>query len=98
MRLPQFTIRDLLWLMVVAGLGLALLAEHWQLAATVQDLRDSNKGKEAAETGWQHSVVEHNKTLRLLEESGLGTVTDSGGKTRLQKIERSPNPQMSGTD
>ena len=33
MRLPQFTIRDLLWLMVVVGLALGWLNEHRRFEA-----------------------------------------------------------------
>lgn len=94
----RFTIRDVLWLMVVVGLGLAWLAEHRQHAASIQELKESNKAKEVAETGWQWSVVEHNKTLRLLEENGLTTVTESGGKTTLQKIDQSGTAKFSGID
>jgi hypothetical protein len=58
----RFTIRDLLWLMVVVGLGIVWWADH-------RELKDMSKAKLAAETGWQTSVVEHNKTLRLIEET-----------------------------
>lgn len=92
----RFTIRDVFWLTVVVAMGLGWIAEHWQHAATIQDLNDANKGKASAETGWQHSAVEHNKTLQLIEESGLTTVTNSSGKTTLQKIDRLRSAKHSG--
>jgi hypothetical protein len=44
MRLPQFTIRDLLWLMVVVGLSLGWLAEH----------RYSRELREQLQRAWWH--------------------------------------------
>jgi hypothetical protein len=81
----RFTIRDVLWLMVVVGLGLGWLAEHRQHGATIQELKEANNGKAFAENGWQHNAVEHNKTLRLLEENGLVIIGHADGKTTLEK-------------
>lgn len=78
----RFTIRDLLWLTVVVGLSLVCVIEHRKLS-------EAKKARLTAETGWQISVVEHNKTLRLLEVNGLMTVGHSDGTTTLEKTSRS---------
>ena len=88
MAMFRFTIRDVLWLTVVAGLLMALLTELRQHAATTQELTDTKKAKLAAETGWQISAVEHNKTLRVIEENSLEIIGHADGTTTLRKADR----------
>jgi predicted esterase len=71
-------------LTVVVGMGIAWGVEHRLHIEARRELEDANKGKLDAETGWQHSVVEHNKTLRVIEENRLTIVGHSDGTTTLQ--------------
>src|SRR5206468_2567639 len=85
----RFTIRDVLWLTVVAALGVGWRVERGRYAAIQQALKEASDGKLRAETGWQHSVVEHNKTLRLIEENDLTITGHADGTTTLEKTDRS---------
>src|SRR5436190_24044900 len=85
----RFTIRDVSWLTVVAALGVGWRVEGGQYAAIQRALKEASDGKLRAETGWQHSVVEHNKTLRLIEENDLTIVGHADGTTTLEKTDRS---------
>jgi len=96
----RFTIRDVLWLTVAVAIGLAWWIEHGRLLAAVADaesrllaaVTDANIRLDEAESQrvwWERNTqigaAAHNRTLGVIEKSGLA-ITGNGNARRLVKI------------
>ena len=83
----RFTIRDVLWLMVVVGMGVGWWLGRERLAAKVSALET---GKERAELLARYWDVQNQEVMRAIKESGQEVVWRANGGTRLEKSEKLP--------
>jgi hypothetical protein len=85
----RFSIRDVLWLTVLVALGVGWWVDHGVLVRTAADTKKLADEIEIERAEWelrtQMEAVEHNKTLRVIEQSGL-VITSNGKKDVLMKI------------
>jgi hypothetical protein len=84
----RFTIRDILWLTVVAAFAIGWLIDHRRLSGVVVDANERADKTEVERAEWewrsQSGAVAHKDTLRVIEESGL-VIVSNGGKSWLER-------------
>jgi hypothetical protein len=81
----RFTIRDVLWLMVVVGLVLGWLLDRSGLATKISTLELKQGLVEIAN---QVTYDEYKKIMRLIKESGQALVWHPDGTTTLEKSDQ----------
>ena len=84
----RFSIRDLLWLTVVVALAVGWWLDRAKLADIAREAQAQAAETERERAKWelmtQMGAAAHNKTLRVIEESGL-VIVSNGGKSRLEE-------------
>jgi hypothetical protein len=93
----KFTIRELVLLTLVAAMGVAWWLDRNKLFKSATDAAAKAAEIELERATWelrtQHEAVAHNKTLRVIEQSGLGIMSNKS-KSWLVQV-REPDPGFS---